>query len=262
MDEAELATRRSQMGRSVLAFLPTDLQATVGERAPGYWLAFSGAPSPEVNVVLVDSGDPAVLAHALDRAERSGLPVLFMLAGACRDSDLGTCWQQVGDMPFMMYAFEGGQPVQDSRVHQAGAGDFEAVSQLLADGFGLTRQVADLVAGIAKLRDADARIWLLVDDGSPVSTVVTSSVDDAECVWCMSTPERFARRGYARSLLAHVLSEARGRGAAVGLLGATPAGKPLYDATGWTTLESWQVFTNAGPEHSAEGESAEGGTDG
>lgn len=34
-------------------------------------------------------------------------------------------------------------------------------------------------------------------------------------------------------------------GAEIGLLGATPAGLPLYEATGWRTVEQWRVFTNA-----------------
>lgn len=68
---------------------------------------------------------------------------------------------------------------------------------------------------------------------------------DTFAVWCMSTPERFARRGYGGSLLASVLEQARNRGARTALLGATPAGFPLYEATGWTTFETWDVYTNA-----------------
>ena len=29
------------------------------------------------------------------------------------------------------------------------------------------------------------------------------------------------------------------------LLGATPAGFPLYDGTGWLAFDEWQIFTNA-----------------
>lgn len=47
-------------------------------------------------------------------------------------------------------------------------------------------------------------------------------------VWMMGTPARFARRGYA-------------------LLGATPAGQPLYEATGWRSVDEWQVFPNSTP---------------
>lgn len=36
---------------------------------------------------------------------------------------------------------------------------------------------------------------------------------------------------------------------AVGLLGPTPARTPLYDATGWSTLEDWEIYAN---DHSAQ----------
>ena len=62
----------------------------------------------------------------------------------------------------------------------------------------------------------------------------------------MATPEAFARRGFARALLADAMARAHGAGAEVGLLMATAAGKLLYDATGWTTLEEWQVYANSG----------------
>ena len=35
-------------------------------------------------------------------------------------------------------------------------------------------------------------------------------------------------------------------GAVHGLLAASPAGKPLYVATGWLVVEEWQMFVSAG----------------
>jgi hypothetical protein len=252
MDEAELVIRRSQMGKSARSFV-TAGPAALDELAAGYWLALSGAPSPDLNVAFVDSGDPTVLAHALRVTEGSGYPSLFVLAGDCRDSDLGGQWQHVGEMPFMIRDLYGDDLRLDSRVRQAGVDDFEVVSQLAAEGFGLDRQVADVVAGLVRRHDSTDKIWLLDVDGQAVSTVLTSTVDDAMCIWCMATPERFGRRGYARALLGDVLVRARTDGVGVGLLGATPAGKPLYDSTGWATLESWRIFTNAGSAQFAAG---------
>lgn len=133
----------------------------------------------------------------------------------------------------------------DSRVRQAGPEDFEVVSKLVASSFNLTQEIGDVVAKILHLDDAAGKIWMLFDEASAVSTVLTSIVDDAVCVWCMGTPRRFARRGYGRALLADALLRARVEGAAIGLLGATPAGKPLYEATGWTTAEQWQLFLSS-----------------
>lgn len=45
-------------------------------------------------------------------------------------------------------------------------------------------------------------------------------------------------------MIADTMARAGSQGVEVGLLGATPAGKPLYDATGWSTLEDWEIYTN------------------
>jgi GNAT superfamily N-acetyltransferase len=58
----------------------------------------------------------------------------------------------------------------------------------------------------------------------------------------MATPARFERRGYGRAVLGHALADAAADGLGVALLGATTAGRPLYDATGWTTLEEWDLY--------------------
>ena len=70
-------------------------------------------------------------------------------------------------------------------------------------------------------------------------------IDGVVSIWTMSTPERFRRQGYARALLETVLAEAVAEGAHTGVLGATPAGFPLYDATGWKTVDEWQLFLRA-----------------
>ncbi len=61
-------------------------------------------------------------------------------------------------------------------------------------------------------------------------------------VWSKATPERVARPGI-RKLLADATVRAAAERASVGLLTATPAGKPLQDATGWTSLADWQIHT-------------------
>lgn len=80
MDEAELSLRRSQMGRSARSFLAAG-HRPVEEQGPGYWVALSGASSPDANMALVDSGDSALLVTVLEKVHESGYPTLFMLAG-------------------------------------------------------------------------------------------------------------------------------------------------------------------------------------
>lgn len=244
MDSSEVSLRRDQMGQAAVAIMRGG-PAPIVDLGEGYWMALSGAPSPDLNMALVSSGGAPAVAAVLDRVTNSGIPTLFMLAGECQSEVLSEPWDQVGEMPFMASALTSDQLVSDPRVRRAGLDDAVVVCQLMAEAFGIDE---DMVKGVTDgvLRDGSGKtnIWLLVDDEGPISAVLTSIVDEAVTVWCMSTPQRFARRGFGRAVLAHALLEAKSDGAIVGLLGATPAGKPLYDSTGWTTLESWRLFAS------------------
>jgi GNAT superfamily N-acetyltransferase len=212
----------------------------------GYWIALSGVPSPDMNTSLVSSGGTGVVARVLERVRDSGVPSLFMVAGESQSAELAPPWQPVGEMPFMAsdldYAYLGADP----RVRQADSQDLDVVCALMGDAFGLAIElIIEVMAGVLRHGNGSTKVWLLDEEGVAVSAVLTSIVDDAVTVWSMSTPERFARRGYGRAILADTLLRAKSDGAKVGLLGATPAGKPLYDATGWITLEYWRLFASA-----------------
>jgi len=239
-----LARRRTQMGDSIRGW--GVIPGAVSEVSDRHWLLLSGAPSADFNIALVQTPDPAVLDHVVARVQQIGAPALVCLTGDARDDAMPEGWQPVGTMPFMAADLEQVPLATDPRVRLAGPDDVDVTTRLLADAYGMPEEIARLavepvVTGASKAGRSDMRFWL-VEDGTPVSAVLDARSGDAVTLWCMSTPQRFARRGYARALLAHVLHVARAEGAAIGLLGATPAGKPLYDATGWRTLEQWRLF--------------------
>ncbi len=217
----------------------------VGGVGDGHWLMLTGGPSPDVNMALVHDGNPLTLAAVRQTVEDRGYSTLIMLAGPSQGADLESGWQHAGAMPFMSAELAGESLQADPRVRRAGREDFDTVGELIAEAFWLGREDADVCARVLLVEEDAMSVWLLVEEGQPVSTVTTVLVDDAVCVWCMATPSRFGRRGYGRALLADVLLRAREAGASIGLLGATPAGQPLYEATGWETLEDWQLYLNA-----------------
>ncbi len=247
----DLVRWRSQMGRAIQGLGQVPGART--EVSEEHWLWLSGAPSPDANVVLVHRPDRAVLDHALAAVAQHGAPALLCLAGDADDRAVPEGWQPVGTMPFMRAQLAHVPLASDPRVRVAGPEDVESTVALLSDAFGMAPEVARtmvepvLTGAVEGVRDM--RFWLLHDDGAPVSAVLDARTGDALTVWCMGTPERWARRGYARALLAHMLHDAREAGLAVGLLGATPAGKPLYDATGWQTLEEWRLFVRVDQAH-------------
>jgi GNAT superfamily N-acetyltransferase len=217
----------------------------VGDVAGGAWLMLTGAPSPDANMALVHDGDAHTLATTKQAVEAAGYPTLFMLAGRSKGSQLEGGWQPVGAMPLMSSALNDEHLRADQRVRQAAASDFDTVTELLVDAYSMPRDVAEACALILRAEQDAMHVWLLDDSELAVSTVMTIIVDDVVCVWCMATPARFARRGHGRALLGDVLLRAKNAGASIGLLGATPAGRPLYEATGWRTIEEWELFVNA-----------------
>ena len=243
MYRTELDRLRSLMGRSVQGWAVEP--GSVSEVGDGYWAVLSGGPSPDVNVALVWSAAPQAAQRALDLVAQVGAPAMVCCTGDGNAHALGDEWHQVGTMPFMAVDLEATPTKTDPRVRRATAGDLATVTELSAESYGMPYEVAEISVKPVVERDSEIVFWLLEDEGVAVSTVMTSQVEDIVSVWCMGTPERFGRRGYARALLAHVLEVAVGQGATLGLLGATPAGKPLYDATGWSTLEEWRLHVNA-----------------
>jgi GNAT superfamily N-acetyltransferase len=245
VDDRELSLRRSQMGRSCQPWVVYGGPGAVGNVAAGAWLMLTGAPSPDANMALVHDGDAQTLATTRQAVEAAGYQTLFMLAGPSRGVELGSGWQPAGAMPFMSSLLNDEHLRRDRRVRRADESDFDNVVELLGDAYGMTREVAEACVLVLRAEQDGIDVWLLVDDEHAVSTVMTAIVEDAVCVWCMGTPARFARRGHGRALLGDVLRRAKNGGASIGLLGATPAGRPLYEATGWTILEEWELFVNA-----------------
>ena len=245
VDEAELGRRRRLMGDASLPWITEpDHWGAVSDRS---WAMISGTPTPDLNLVLVWDDDPDLLAEPLAQIGKRECPALLMLAGPGKvlDGRLPSSYTNVGEMPIMAADVASVPRQRDARVRKATAADIDTVTDLIAESYGFDRDVAALAAAPLATDGDVMSIYLLEDDGQAVSTVTACRTDDVVSLWCMGTPARFGRRGYGRALLAAVLQIAYDDGATLGLLGATPAGLPLYEATGWRTEETWALYTDA-----------------
>ena len=72
-------------------------------------------------------------------------------------------------------------------------------------------------------------------EGRTVSSVTTTIHDDLVGIWAMGTAPEYRRRGMGRFLLTEVMAAHVRRGARHFFLGATPAGKALYEQIGFVT---------------------------
>jgi hypothetical protein len=244
MPSVDVAQRRTQMGQALQEWVSSPRM--VHRVTESSWVFLSGAPTPDLNLALVHDGAAGTMDAVLSAVTDVGCPTLLMTAGEAKNvtDRLDGSWVGAGSMPFMQVEVNATQRRRDPRVRRAGPEDLSVVHSILGDAFGMSVAVAAIPTHPIRDPAAVMTTWLLEDDGEAVSTVMSCRVADALTIWCMATPHRFTRRGYARALLADVMARADADDIRVGLLGATPAGKPLYDATEWTTLEEWNLYTN------------------
>jgi len=246
MDEAELALKRIQMGLGIEAWGRGGPGWATGV-GPDHWYLLTGLPSADANMALVHGAEAARRDDMLSRIEAAACPAIMILAGPGEALAAGMPegWADVGRMPFMAADLSALETGPDTRVRQGGPRDVDTFTHLSSEAFGIDPAVAAAMAAPLGQPGTAVSFWLLEDEGRARSGVVSCRVADSVSLWTMSTPARFGRRGYGRALLGAVLHAARLDGATVGLLGATPAGFPLYQATGWRTLEEWRLFVNA-----------------
>jgi ribosomal protein S18 acetylase RimI-like enzyme len=90
--------------------------------------------------------------------------------------------------------------------------------------------------------------WVLAHDGAAVAGAWTL-LHEGDCgVYAVGTAPGWRRRGFARTLVAHALADARRRGARTASLQSTPEAVTLYRALGFEAVgryEEWIVDASA-----------------
>ncbi|MDQ3855918.1 MAG: GNAT family N-acetyltransferase, partial [Chloroflexota bacterium] len=145
-------------------------------------------------------------------------------------------------------------PYRIDRITEAA--DLEAVSRLLASAFELPRDSLDRALPPSMLDAPGLALFLAYLEDEPVSTVMTTTTGATVGIWSMATlPER-QRQGAGRATLETVIAYHCERGGQRFFLGASPAGKPLYDRIGFRVLEETPLWvagasgeTSHGPQY-------------
>ncbi len=237
------------------AFVPwmADLPNGIGQRMPGGWLALSGEPVADFNLAYVDDS-PAAPDHLRAVAgviQGRQLPAIVLLASAVSDRLAPTATQLglhlVGALPLMVRPASAGLGHQDpdGRYHVELVTTPEALREvcvLASEAFELPLDSLVRVLDPHVLAAPDIDVFLARRDGQPVSTVLTTRTGDVVGIWNMGTPPRYQRQGAGRATLEAVMASHRERRARLFYLGATPAGKPLYDRVGFQTVEETPIW--------------------
>jgi GNAT superfamily N-acetyltransferase len=84
--------------------------------------------------------------------------------------------------------------------------------------------------------------WVMVNDGLAV-TGAWSFLHGSDCgMYAVGTSPEWRRRGLARTLMEHVLADARRRGARTATLQSTRMGQPLYESLGFVPAGRYEEW--------------------
>lgn len=246
LDAGCLSAWRTTLGRSA------ELWAGAGDHVvgDGWWMAMSGAPSVDYNVLVVHDGEvTAGISHALDTVAGAAVPALIMVAGrglAGVDQLAQAGWVCVGATPFMVADLTSGRSYTaeaEPAVRPLAAEELGSARGLIADAFDLDSELAAVALPDTVAEKPHLEAWGLFEQETLACCVSTASVDGALAVWSMGTPRSRQRAGLGRRLLAGVLGAAAGEGLSRSLLYASPAGIGLYRSLGYEVLEYWQLWS-------------------
>ena len=221
--------------------------------APGYWVALSGAPSPDANMALVDSSKPGAMAAAL--APRWSTRAIRPCS--CSPAAPGRLSSDRAGPPRRGDGLHDRQPPNRRarlrpRLRAPGPDDAEAFAGLLGGALHsagrLPRSCRCLSCLTSPCDDlALGRRWHPRLHRAHLRSSTTPSACGA---W------RHRRHSPAAATHGHfseMFSPKRAKRApASGSSEPRRRGKPLYEATGWAELESWRILTNADSAQFAE----------
>lgn len=249
MDASAITRFRSQLGQALQDWVSSP-EMSFGISASS-WHLLTGFPTADSNIALIHQDEGKALNNIIELVERMAVPACVFLADDARSLSkrLRAEWNFTGTTPFMFLDLVDVELKEDPRVRLASRDDFEKVVALMSETFRMDHKTASQGASPMKNANAQSNVWLIEEDGQSISTAITRRVDSSITLWNMATSPRFARKGYGRAIMNHALHHARRDGAKVGLLMASDAGKPLYDATGWASIEDWDVYLKAPAHH-------------
>ena len=247
-----------ELSESFLWRLAGEALATALRAAPGYEahltpdaaLILSGEPVADLNLAIIDDGPFADerlrTFHAIVR--QHDLPVLMIFTTKVADrlapiaAELGL--QYAGTMPLMVYQpSTAPAPASSYEIeHVTIPAALHESNVVAARAFSLPLDVWEHACGPALLDSPGLDIFLARREGTPVSTVWTTRAGPIVGIWCMGTPVEHQRQGAGRALLEYAIAYQYARGATTFYLGATAAGKPLYDHVGFRTLAESPVW--------------------
>jgi hypothetical protein len=226
-----------------------------GGRAParaagnGWFAVLTGEAHPDLNeCVLTSRATAADAADLVAFIAGAGVPALVSVASAA-GADVTAPLAAAGFTraparePLMWCPARPPRATGGLRVEEvrSAAGREEAVEVVAG-----AHRIEPGVAGrtLAPLPDPDGRVaaWLAYEGDEPIS-VVWATPGTRIGIWSMMTPVQHRRKGGARAVLTCALETLWGPDTEGAFLFSTPAGRPFYEAVGFTAVDDATTWT-------------------
>lgn len=235
--------------------------AYVRQGAAGTRLQFTTLPIPEFNAVCVDpERDLAEVDAFCSELSEHGLPWSIQVRGEV-DLELARLAARYGrtatsTLPLNLWHAES-QPVTsphrltvrevtgDAKVREVSGARPGVFAAALAEGFGMPREVADMMCN-PDLLDAPAVTGFVLDlHGEAVATGLNVVVGDHVGMFCGSVPPRYRLNGYYRTLVTARLAHAVAHGARHAFTQNSPMSRSVYESLGFRLAETWTYLMAA-----------------
>jgi GNAT superfamily N-acetyltransferase len=213
-------------------------------------LGLTGEPLADFNMLVLgpDADAEGFLIRSIARARERGLPLTALMsphvAGPLATVAMRLGLTAVGASPLMV--LRPGAPIppcQPVRVIRAlGPELVRAAGDLVAAAFGAPRAAVARCVDVGLTDTAGVETYIAWSGEAPRSAVCVTPAGNTAGVSLMATSPEHQRKGLGRALLTQVMEDFRGRGVGRFYLGATEAGRPLYESLGFepvANLSAW-----------------------
>lgn len=214
-------------------------------------LVLSGEAVADLNYAIIDASSNAEnrLNEFVQAAKSRKIPMLVFLTPQAAQT-LKPAAEKLGlkfaeHFPWMTYHPTEPHPLEErsfqiTRIQQKQ--DLDAATKVIACVMNVAFDVVNRAFAPMILEGPGLDVFVAKQDGEVVSTVQTTRSGSVVGIWAMATAPTQQRRGAAKALLNHVIAYHCRRGADCFYLGATAAGKPLYDKVGFRTVSVAEVW--------------------
>jgi GNAT superfamily N-acetyltransferase len=233
------------------------LRSTPGwwaERHHGAVAGVTGVGLPTLNGVWVYEAepDPEAVAALLGRIQRTGLPHCLEVRPEAVDrlANLAASRGMSPDEDLPLMVLEGAEVSATDdppllRIRELDPGDHREHAITAAAGFEADEEHFFGLITAELARRPGIRCYIGEVEGEPVTTGLGLTYEDWVGVFNIATPPAHRRRGYGAAMTMRVVHDGLQAGADWAWLQSSPAGLPVYERLGFTTLARWRCWIAA-----------------